>query len=116
MCACNKTDNICSTIVSEIIDARGALLSGPPSLSTCAFKNASPAFARNESGLPVTEITLQPFFFIALIVALSSTVSPLLDIAITTSPGTSCPALPWTHSVPWRKYVGVPVEDNNDAI
>ena len=48
-------------------------------------------------------------------VAFISAVSPLLEMQITTSPGTSWPQEPCTASVPWRKYVGVPVEDMSDA-
>ena len=47
--------------------------------------------------------------------ASSPAVSPLLLIAITTSPATICPALPCIASVACRKVAGVPVEASSDA-
>ncbi len=45
----------------------------------------------------------------------SSRVSPLLLMAITTSPDTTWPPLPCTTSVPWRKVAGVPVLASSPA-
>ena len=72
--------------------------------------------ACQDPAFPVTAITLQPLLRMARAVAFISVVSPLLEMQITTSPGTSCPQEPCTASVPCRKYVGVPVEDRSDAM
>ena len=66
--------------------------------------------------MPVTAIIFASLFFRAVTVAFSSAVSPLLEIAITISPGLTCPEEPCTASVPFNSYVGVPVEDKSDAI
>ena len=56
-----------------------------------------------QMALPLTPMTAQPLFFTALTVAFISAVSPLLEMKMTTSPGTSWPQEPCTASVPCRK-------------
>ena len=51
-------------------------------------------WASQEFGLPDTPTIFVPMFFSATIAAFSSIVSPLLESAMTMSPGTTWPALP----------------------
>ena len=74
-----------------------------PSQQTPAKRWAALCLASHESGLPETPITSQPLFLIAVTVVFISAVSPLLEMQMTTSPGTSCPQEPCTASVPCRK-------------
>ena len=112
---CSRTLSACSTSSSATIDARGARLRGPPSCSACASRCTSLCPASHEAALPLMPMTLQPLLRTAVTVAFISAVSPLLEMKITISPGTSWPHEPCTASVPCRKYAGVPVEDSSDA-
>ena len=58
-----------------------------PSCSTPATSATSPALPSQDSAERVTEMIFAPFLFSVSTVAFSSMVSPLLEIAITTSPG-----------------------------
>ena len=68
-----------------------------------AVERAALGCASHEEALPLTPMTAQPLFFTALTVAFISAVSPLLEMKMTTSPGTSWPQEPCTASVPCRK-------------
>ena len=59
----------------------------------------SPCFANHDRVFPLTAMIFAPLLFSVSTVAFNSLVSPLLDIAITTSPASTCPLLPCTASV-----------------
>ena len=103
-------------MISARIDARGGLFNESPSRPTCALRHTSLLCAKLECSFPVQLMMRAPFFKSVSTVAFNSEVSPLLLIAITTSPVSTCPLDPCTASVPCNSYDGVPVEDNRLAI
>ena len=59
---------------------------------------------------PVIAISVTPRRLIAGTIAASSSLSPELEIARTTSPAVTMPRSPWLASPGWTKNAGVPVE------
>src|SRR5262249_24496038 len=75
----------------------------------------SAARARGESRRPVTARMRTPNSRSASTARSSSSVLPLFEIAITTSPGRVWPTQPWLTSVACRKAAGVPVLASSQA-
>src|SRR3989338_7248292 len=101
---------------AAVVLAVGERPIGQASSLTAAFKITSAARDRLELGLPVITMILRPSRLIMERIFKSSSVSPLLETARTTSPFIIIPRSPWMPSLAWRKREGVPVLDNVAAI
>ena len=96
--------------------AVGAKLSGQASWSTSQLTTASAWRASVESDLPVIATSMVPSRRSAGMIAANSSLSPLFEMASTTSPGCTMPRSPWLASAGWTKNAGVPVEASVAAI
>ena len=99
-----------------VVEAVGASPSGHASSFTEISRKTSPLLARVEPGLPVMAIREAPRRLMTGSMRITSSVSPLLEMAITTSPFMIIPRSPWIPSAGWRKNAGVPVEAMVEAI
>ena len=96
--------------------AVGARLSGQASLSTAASRCTAAAVASVELARPVIAMTGVPRRLSCGKIFSISSVSPELDIAITTSSLVIMPKSPWLASPGCIKKAGVPVDASVDAI
>src|ERR1051326_2045757 len=93
-----------------VVDAVGARPRGHASLGIAAERWKSAPRASVELGLPVMATIDAPMRSRRGIRLTSSSVSPELEMARTTSPRTTMPRSPWLASAGWRKNDGVPVD------
>ena len=94
----------------------GARFKGHASFPTDASRIQSLSLPNVESALPTIEINFEPSLLINGKSTFISSVSPLLEIPITTSPFTSIPKSPCIPSAGCIKKAGVPVLANVAAI
>ena len=99
-----------------VVLAVGARLSGQASWSTALSSTRSAWRASDDPARPVIATSVTPMRLIAGRMAASSSLSPELEIASTTSPGITMPRSPWLASAGCTKKAGVPVDASVAAI
>ena len=99
-----------------VVLAVGARLSGQASFSTPLSSTTSAWRARVESVWPVIATSGTPRRLNSGTMAISSSLSPLLEIASTTSAALIMPRSPWLASAGCTNMAGVPVEASVAAI
>ena len=102
--------------ICAVVLAVGARLSGQASWSTALDSTISACWARLLSARPVIAISVTPSRFSAGTMAPSSSLSPELEMASTTSPRATMPRSPWLASPGWTNIAGVPVDASVAAI
>jgi len=101
---------------AAVVEAVGASPSGQASSLTETSRNTSLLRASVEAPLLVMETTWAPMRLMAGRIRSISSVSPLLEMAMTTSPVMIIPRSPWIPSAGCRNRAGVPVEAMVEAI
>jgi hypothetical protein len=99
-----------------VVLAVGARFIGQASFSTRFDSTRSACRASVDSARPVMATTVTPMRLSAGRMACSSSLSPELEIASTTSPGATMPRSPWLASAGCTNSAGVPVEASVAAI
>ena len=100
----------------DVVEAVGARFSTQASRSTLQSSATSLAVARVEDRLQQKLIRASPLRLRVASRRRISSVSPLAERAMTTSPGISTPRSPWTASAGCRNRAGEPVELSVAAI
>ena len=95
---------------AAVVLAVGARLSGQASCATALSSTMSAWRASDEVGLPVIASSVTPWRLSTGSRPVSSSLSPELEIASTTSPGWTMPRSPWWASAGCTNIAGVPVE------
>ena len=102
--------------ICAVVLAVGARFRGQASFSTPLSSTRSALRARVDCGWPVMPIKGAPMRRIKGSSVVSSSASPLLEIASTTSMGITMPRSPWLASAGCTNMAGVPVEASVAAI
>ena len=110
------TANASPNAICAVVLAVGAKLSGQASLSTPQSNTKSAWFASVDCKPPVIAIKGTPWRLSTGRIAANSSLSPLLEMANTTSISRTMPKSPWLASPGWTNIAGVPVEASVAAI